>query len=298
METWIKELMDLVKEEMKKEGIEGDTTIQMVKKSNDRELHCLTIKSTLGQMAPVMYLDELWELYQDGMTTKDLAKHILLDYATHRDKEKDFTSTIEDKEQLMKALRVRMVDARCNENYLKNCVHRTVESDLALIAEIHFDTPEQFGYYSSIVTLDLAESHDLDTEELMDRAIQNARNEEGESLFILASNLFTERPKNVLNAKLDKKDIFILSNHLQMSGAHVIVTRPDVMESIRKKIGDFWIIPSSRHEVLLMSKERGLMPEQLLEMLHEANRQVVSDDDFLSDDIFEYTEKGLARYDI
>lgn len=296
---WIEELMEQVKAEIEKNGLEGNAELQMVKKANDRELHVITIRSNTG-ISPVMYINELWDLHLKGEDTKTLAEYVVCGYKGHCKKKEQFSDVLDDKEELMKHLYVKLVDSKYNEQYLNHCVHKEVEAGLALIAEARFDDKENFGFYSSVITQDLADTQNLDKEEVVAAGVENARNDEdGVKLFVLSKNIFNDKPDNVLGQELDKNEVFVLTTESQMCGTHIIVTRPDVMNDIRDQIGDFWIIPSSRHEVLVIAKEQErLTPKQMLEMLRDANKEVVSDDDFFSDDLFQYTEHGLERYEI
>ena len=296
---WIEELTEKIKEEMEKAGLEGDTSIQVVKKANDRELHCLTIKSTTGRIAPVMYLDELWDLHEKGESTRTLAEYVVSGYRGHCRRVKPFSEVLENHDELIKLLRVKLVDKKYNQNYLKMCVHKEVDAGLACIVEARFDD-EDGGYYSATITNDLVDSHEFDKEELIDRAMKNSAEMEKPKLFVLSANIFNDRPKNIINElKLDTMEPLVFTTESQMHGTHLIVTRPDVMKALRDKIGNFWVVPSSRHEVLIMAKSiERFTPENLIEMLREANKSVVSDDDFFSDDLFEFTELGLERYEV
>lgn len=293
---WIEELMSQVKTELEKAGIEGDATLQMVKKANDRELHTITIKSS-GHISPVMYINELWDLHLRGESTRTLAEYVVDGYKGHCRKQDKFSDVLEDKEELKKHLRVRLVDAKYNSQYLKHCVSEEITAGLALIAEAHFADEDGNGYYSSAITEDLADAQNLDRKEVLAEALKNTKCEDPK-LFVLSTNLFTDRPKNILGTELNPSDTFVLTTESQMNGVHMMATRSDVMNTIRMNIGDFWVVPSSRHEVLIMAKsQEKYTARRLIEMLREANREVVSDDDFFSDDLFQYIESGLERYE-
>ena len=53
--------------------------------------------------------------------------------------------------------------------------------------------------------------------------------------------------------------------------------------------GDYFILPSSRHEVLIVSADFGLSPRELSEMVYMVNREAVSSSDYLSDKIQFYS---------
>lgn len=67
------------------------------------------------------------------------------------------------------------------------------------------------------------------------------------------------------------------------------------LEEIREKMGDFYIIPSSRHELIFIDgksvESRG--KEELKYMVEEVNGTVLDPDDKLSDDVYKFDGNGL-----
>ena len=67
------------------------------------------------------------------------------------------------------------------------------------------------------------------------------------------------------------------------------------LEEIREKMGEFYIIPSSRHELIIidgkMVEDRGT--EELKYMVKTVNGDVLEPGDKLSDDVFRFDNKGL-----
>ena len=78
--------------------------------------------------------------------------------------------------------------------------------------------------------------------------------------------------------------------------APALLLDADIDERIRSltpfKDG-YYVIPSSLHEVLLVSKTSNLDPKSLLEVNHEVNAQEVSPKDFLGEHIYEVTDCGF-----
>lgn len=78
--------------------------------------------------------------------------------------------------------------------------------------------------------------------------------------------------------------------------APALLLDADIDERIRSltpfKDG-YYVIPSSIHEVLLVSKASNLDPKSLLKVNHEVNAQEVSPKDFLGEHIYEVTDCGF-----
>lgn len=68
-----------------------------------------------------------------------------------------------------------------------------------------------------------------------------------------------------------------------------------IMDSIREQIGDFYIIPSSIHEIIAVPKSMGAEPSDLMNMVHDVNASTVAEKDQLSDRVFAYDAEGLHQ---
>lgn len=93
--------------------------------------------------------------------------------------------------------------------------------------------------------------------------------------------------------------MYVLSNDQKLNGAAVILNEK-AMEDITEKIGgDFYVLPSSIHELLIVPKEEGMELADLEAMVQEVNATQVAPEDKLSDHVYEYDaqEKELFRAD-
>lgn len=72
----------------------------------------------------------------------------------------------------------------------------------------------------------------------------------------------------------------------RVNGAAAICYR-EAREQIGKALGDVWVIPSSRHEVLLV-KDHGETPEELEQIIMSVNTEILNPKDKLSDLAYHY----------
>ena len=61
-----------------------------------------------------------------------------------------------------------------------------------------------------------------------------------------------------------------------------------VLQKIRQKIGDFYVLPSSVHEVIVVPVAYGIDRDELTEMVRAVNRDEVAPEDRLSDQVYLY----------
>lgn len=91
--------------------------------------------------------------------------------------------------------------------------------------------------------------------------------------------------------------MYILTTEGQNDSA---ILYENVMEKIREQLGDVYIIPSSIHETIIISKEMGdqLGVEQLVAMIKDVNSTVVAPVEILSDIPLVYDKDGLHSVNI
>lgn len=83
----------------------------------------------------------------------------------------------------------------------------------------------------------------------------------------------------------DGSPMTVLTTTDQVNGAGVIFC-DEVLRKIREKIGDFFILPSSVHEVLVVPVSEGIDRAELEEMVKSVNRDEVAPEDRLSDQVY------------
>ena len=109
----------------------------------------------------------------------------------------------------------------------------------------------------------------------------------------------TPKPENLLESdrgKIESDTIYILSNKALDNGA-VLIVQPEIIE----KVGDllqqnYYLFPSSRHEMLVYPNSGHSMTAQEMEtVVRRMNEQERSPEDMLSDKIlfYDYQERKL-----
>ena len=85
-----------------------------------------------------------------------------------------------------------------------------------------------------------------------------------------------------------------MANGSQQSYGAGVICYPDFMENAAKQLGgNFYVLPSSIHEVLLLPETGAFHSPELLQMVTEVNAGVVSPEERLADNVYHYD--SLAR---
>ncbi len=89
------------------------------------------------------------------------------------------------------------------------------------------------------------------------------------------------------------RDLYVLTNAANMFGAEVLM-HSEVLRELHARIGDYYILPSSKHEVLAISKQFSPDIEDLKAMVQTINLTTVRPEDRLSDNVYSYDGKALT----
>ena len=92
--------------------------------------------------------------------------------------------------------------------------------------------------------------------------------------------------------------MYVLTNTSGSLGAAALFY-PDVKEKAAELLGsDYYILPSSVHEVILVPDSAGINAKELCDMVKQANRTVVEEQDILSDNVYHYSkdERRLDKF--
>lgn len=189
-------------------------------------------------------------------------------------------------EKVSSMVYVHAIGASRNEELLQNVPHKQV-GDVCAVYRIHLaDTPE--GSATVLVTNDMAKRMGVSQEELHKTAVQNSVNR-FPPVCLRMSDMMGQLLDTDTPFKIEPEDdvLYVLTNRTKMEGAGVIFY-PDVADTIYRNMPEnYYLIPSSVHEWLVVSKNRA-DKESLEEMVHSVNETTVDPKEQLSDMVHEY----------
>ena len=82
--------------------------------------------------------------------------------------------------------------------------------------------------------------------------------------------------------------MFVATNKCKINGASVILYDGLLAEFARRIGGDFYILPSSIHETILLSATGDMDVDYLVDMVRTVNSTEVAPDEILSDNVYKY----------
>ena len=272
------------------ENVQIDETV--VVKMNDQKLHGLVIREKGSDAAPTFYMDEMFERYSNGEELGSLMAELANAYSYSRDlprpPEVDLSwDSVRDK------LTVRLLEKQRNREFLSTMPYVSVGHGLAIIADINMGE-DRGGDWRIAINNGVLESLGVDKETLFTEAMNSSVVMEPAVLTDMSNALFSAERENLLNrseplAPEDVGGMYVLTNESGSLGAAALFY-PDVKEKAAELMGsDYYVLPSSTHEVILVPDSAGIDSKELCDMVKQANRTVVEEKDVLSDNVYHFS---------
>ncbi len=268
-----------------------ETKLNFVEKNNV-SLTALTIRKAEETIAPNFYLERYYEQYQAGKSMEEICENIAILYeqiAVPDITLREITSYEEVKEHL----EIHLVSKENNNAYLKKGPYRLNDVG-AEIVYINLGKSED-GQAMVRVTKELMQQYHLPTEALFAQAYQNTVEQyplEIKTMYEVMGEIMGMEMQEVAG-KIPKGEpqMYVVSNTQRMNGATVLMY-PDALKKIAERVGgEYYILPSSTHEILAIPKNQAPTPRELRQMVREINRDQVEPTERLASEVFSYEAK-------
>ena len=285
---------DHIREYLPPEYETARVSIHEVIKSNDRMLSGLTILRDGENFSPTVYLEPFAEQVAQGRSLEDALREIAEIQTIHHAHTPVEVSTFMDYEAVRPMLSMKLCDPETNRDYLKDKPHIPC-GDLAVFYRIQVERTED-GIAAAAITNNLLESWGITKDQLHKDAVQ-AENARNPVRFYSMEDVMTEmmglaEPDNLFDRQaplpLDFTPMYVLTNPDKVDGAAVLA-RDGVPEKIGELVGgNYFVLPSSVHEVLIVPDNGNMQAKELADMVKEINRTQVSPEERLSDKVQYY----------
>lgn len=279
-------------------GEEYSISVKSVRKNNNITMDGLLIRHADSAVVPTIYLNPYYEQYAEGRTILHIAEEVADVYRSNREPWKEPPSF--DFAEIRDKILFRVINRTLNEEELLHMPHVEI-GDLAVGFQWVVDTDDK-RLGSVRVTDEQAELWGVTTEELTQLAVANSARETPPVLKNIEEVLQEILRENggsyagLTNADVEEAceqrefPMYVLSNSRSHMGASALLAVP-FLEEFRERIGeDFWILPSSIHEVILVPVSKVEDRAKLCAMVREINETQVPPQEVLSDEVYSYGE--------
>ena len=278
-----------VKEGVRKRFPEAKVAVNEIVKNNNLKLNGLVIMQGASGIAPTIYLEGYYERYVETQDFKRVLEEIIEVYENHKNPSIDY-KTISEYETIKDRIVYKLINYEKNKELLQDVPYRRF-NDLAVVYYITLDCVDESGACTCLIKNNLMYLWKKSEEELFKLAEEN-------SPIVFKAN-FTSMADTLKNFKafddedevteemLNECGVYVLTNESKHNGAAVMLYE-GVLRGIADNLKtDLIIIPSSIHELIILSDNKNMVYDYVLDIVREVNGTLMTEE-VLSNNIYKY----------
>ena len=280
-------IKDTIAETLPGRNIES-VKINEVTKNNGVVLTGLTIMENGSNIAPNIYLDGYYEMYQSGTDMTQIKNMIRDEYLRAVPNTHEFDKIMyTDKNYIYDNVYLRAVNYERNKGNL-GVFDRKLDMALEyrVLAKLDGSNIASFKLDKNILT-----TIDLDMGIVRSRAMENTK-------LLFPGEIVSMAEKLGMLGMVGEQDIpgmpqmYICSNVRGVNGATAMFYEELIYDfAAEHNDCSFYILPSSVHEVIFIPDSECYDSKELQDMVKQINKEVVSNDEILSDSVYKYDGK-------
>ena len=300
-EEFINTIKDTIKEYLPEDYRDAEVNILENRKLNTNYTG-LTVTREGDTLAPTINLNNLFDSYSKHPEHSITAVMQEVASVIQHTPETFDIGRIMDYDRVKKNLFMRLSAAEKNKDLLEHAPHIRKE-DLAITFHIMLDQSDK-GTATTMINDNMMEAYGIDLDRLYQDALLNSPvicpaqiENMGEALSRMMiedmksacapPELIQEMEKDLKESNKDNP-MTIITNDRLVDGASAIFY-PGVMDLVGERMqGDYFILPSSVHETLVVPDDGGVSLQELTDMVKEVNMTQVSPEDQLTDQVYHY----------
>ena len=300
-EDFINTIKDTIKEYLPEDYRDAEVNILENRKLNTNYTG-LTVTREGDTLAPTINLNNLFDSYSKHPEHSITAVMQEVASVIQHTPETFDIGRIMDYDRVKKNLFMRLSAAEKNKDLLEHAPHIRKE-DLAITFHIMLDQSDK-GTATTMINDNMMEAYGIDLDQLYQDALLNSPvicpaqiENMGEALsrMMIEDMKSAGAPPEVIqemekDLKESNKDnpMTIITNDRLVDGASAIFY-PGVMDLVGERMqGDYFILPSSVHETLVVPDDGRVSLQELTDMVKEVNMTQVNPEDQLTDQVYHY----------
>lgn len=294
-----KELFIAQLKERLEEITECEVKVHQTPKNNGVKLTALAIMQEEVNVAPTIYAEPWYELYNTGEPFETIIEKIMEFEENHRiDQKFDFSSFL-DFEKAKNGLRYKIVNTEKNVEILNSIPHKDF-LDLSKVYYVEVHAPG-IGNGTILISNDHMRIWGVTWEELDKIATEQTEKHSLPSIMNIkdfARNTLEglgifEAEENIPAFRMPPVELYAFTNQQRYLGANVILYKDVLKDFATEKDDDLYILPSSIHEQIVIPAKIAWYPglDHLKSMVKEVNATQVEPEEFLSDNVYFYNRQ-------
>ncbi len=295
-ENFKEQFIDDLKEKLYEQGIDANISVNEVKKLNE-SYEAVTVTPEGGNIGVNIGVDKFYDAYENGTSYDAVvdraAEVVSVGLAQRPDID---VSSLTDYSQMKEKLAMEVVSTEANKEMLETVPHQNIE-DMAVVYRFVLNSDDE-GRSSILVTNQLLENMGVTPEQLHADAMENAPQIKPVEIKgmseVMVEMMGPEQAEMMGIVPMDPKDeqMYVASVPDKVHGAGVLAYQDFMDKAAEKAGGDFFILPSSIHELLIVPDNGKMELKDLEAMVREVNATQVAPADKLTDSVYHYDSQN------
>lgn len=278
--------------EMRDRFPDFDISKQEVSKLQGESYTGMAVRPENSEIGATLNLQDFYKALSFGMFLEDVMDSIersvvsAVRHMPHYD-----ARVLEDYDRMKDALTVDLVPVAGNEEKLAQIPHKNVEN-MALVYRFEEES-SVYGSASILVTNEMLAVYDITADQLHEDAMKAAVENRPAKLHNM-NDVMRDMMGDMsgLVPMNEPSPLWVATVEGGQNGAGVI-QYPGFLDQAAEALGgDFYVLPSSAHEVLLVADDGSMEIGYLEEMVRSVNETEVSPAERLSDNVYHYDSKA------
>ena len=293
-ESFKKEFTEDIKEKLYEMGY-GDVDIKInnIKKVN-RDYEAMNVVPEGGVMGVSFNLEEIFTKFEQSGDYDSVLKNTTSFVANGIDTApKTDIDNLLNYEEMKNKLSIEVISAEANKELLLNIPHDRIE-DLAAVYRFVLKS-ESTGKASILVSNEMMQKMGITHEQLKNDALYNApiiRPAVIKGMNEVIKEIMGKEAYELANGTGNvEESVYVATVPDKDSGAGVLSYQNFMDQAAERVGGDFFILPSSIHEILIVKDDGEMKAELLRNMVQQINRTELMPEDKLSDNVYHYDSK-------
>lgn len=271
-------------------------TLNHVMKNNGTELDGITIMEKDKNIAPTIYINSFYDRYREGVSLKAVVSEIIRIYNQNKNSININADYFENYENVRKTIVYKLVNYQKNKKLLEDVPYKRL-LDLAVVFYCLIEQRKGVSA-TALIHNEHLRIWNVTEDEIYNDALKNTPVLLAGSI-VPMSKILSEIAGT---APVDNDEkvceytgediLYVLTNSSRVNGAACILYDNLLKKFANDVHSDLYILPSSVHEVIIVPKKNAFDKSELADMVREVNEQGVSQDEILSDNVYEYNRKN------
>ncbi len=295
-ETFKEKLVEDLRDRLYEQGAEVDISVTTVNKLNE-SYEAITVRPENSNIGVNVGINKLYAGVENGLSYEEVMDKAAEMISNGINEPPGFDlESLGDYSRMKEKLAMEVVSSETNKEMLKTVPHKNIE-DMALVYRFVMDSEETGGRASILVTNRMIDSMGVTPEQLHADAMENApriKPVEIKGLNEIMIEMVGEERAEMLGivpTVPEEERIYVASVPDKVHGAGVIAYQNFMDQAAERAGGDFYILPSSLHEILIVPDNGEVNLTDLQAMVKEVNATQVAPEDKLTDSVYHYDSK-------